>query len=472
VTRHGRRRRGVPCQRDIPDEMRNTAIVSMYLRKVEIDNIRSIAHFVWEAPPDPAGWHVLIGDNGSGKTTILRSIALALLGATEEAYALREDWRRWVRNQEETASIVLMLRRDPECDPETSTTSNGDDFIRVTFNKQLDFNKKLAVTTALHFRGVGQPMHFEQPMDDVYHTVRGWFSASYGPFRRFAGDDEEDRKLYGTYPRLARHITLFGDRYALSGCIPWLITLKHRELAARNQGSGNDHPDVRALTAVVAFINQPDFLPHGTRLSEITAEDVRFLDGNDAPVTLQELSDGYRSVLGMTLELLRQLLGAYDLDRVFDPAHPTHVSAPGVVLIDEVDAHLHPTWQRDIGYWLREHFPRIQFLVTTHSPIVCRAATHGSVYRLPGPGTDETATRLEGPELDRLLYGNVLEAYGTGVFGADVARSQEGAQRLHRLAELNVKELGQGLTPEEEDEQERLRAAMPTAAHTQDTAPP
>jgi hypothetical protein len=193
---------------------------------------------------------------------------------------------------------------------------------------------------------------------------------------------------------------------------------------------------------------------------------VRFLDGNGAPVTLQELSDGYRSVLGMTLELLRQLLGAYDLDRVFDPAHPMQVAAPGVVLIDEVDAHLHPTWQRDIGYWLCQHFPRIQFLVTTHSPIVCRAAIRGSVYRLPRPGTSETGRRLEGPELDRLLYGNVLEAYGTGVFGADVTRSQEGTELLHRLAELNVRELDHGLTPEEEDEQERLRAAMPTAAHT------
>ncbi|HWN68610.1 MAG TPA: AAA family ATPase [Haliangium sp.] len=426
----------------------------MYLRKVEIRNVRSIARFVWEAPPDPAGWHVLIGDNGSGKTTILRSIALALLGTNEEAYALREDWRRWIRHQQDTATIRLEFRGDPDCDPAARAPSDDNDFIAVTFDKKLDFD------------GVGESV------DAAYHTGRGWFSASYGPFRRFAGDDEEDRKLYGTHPRLARHITLFGDRYALSGCIPWLISLKHRELAAQQQGAGDDHPDVRALNAVVAFVNQPGFLPHGTQLSEITADHVRFRDGNGAPVTLQELSDGYRSVLGMTLELLRQLLGAYDLDRVFDPAHPAHVSAPGVVLIDEVDAHLHPTWQRDVGYWLRKHFPRIQFLVTTHSPIVCRAATRGSVYRLPVPGTDETATRIEGPELDRLLYGNVLEAYGTGVFGADVTRSQEGTQRLHRLAELNVKELDEGLTPEEEDEQEGLRAALPTAAHTQDPAQP
>ena len=51
--------------------------------------------------------------------------------------------------------------------------------------------------------------------------------------------------------------------------------------------------------------------------------------------------------------------------------------APGVVLIDEVDAHLHPTWQRRIGLWFREHFPKLQFIVSTHSPLICQAATVG-----------------------------------------------------------------------------------------------
>lgn len=427
----------------------------MYLRKVEIENIRSIARFEWEAPPeDPAGWHVLIGDNGSGKTTILRSIALALLGRNEEAHRLRQDFRQWVRHQQQQGKIDLQLQHDPDFDPQDAV--------------RLDRAVRLGVTLYAEYGGRAILAFADQ----AYDAGRGWFSASYGPFRRFVGDDEEDREIARTSPRLARHITLFGDRYALSGCVPWLITLTHKKLAARSQGAGEDHPDIRALNAVVAFINQPGFLPHGTRLSEITAEDVYFLDGNGATVTLQELSDGYRSVLGMTLELLRQLLGAYDLDHVFDPARPTQVSAPGVVLIDEVDAHLHPTWQRDIGFWMRKHFPRIQFIVTTHSPIVCRAAVKGSVYRLPGPGTDESARRIEGPELDRLLYGNVLEAYGTGIFGADVTRSQEGERLMHRLAELNVKELDQGLTPDEADEQERLRAAMPTAAHTQDPAQP
>ena len=63
---------------------------------------------------------------------------------------------------------------------------------------------------------------------------------------------------------------------------------------------------------------------------------------------------------------------------------------PGVVIIDEIDAHLHVSWQRRIGSWLTSHFPNIQFIVTTHSPYICRSADLGALIRLPG--VDEEAS--------------------------------------------------------------------------------
>jgi hypothetical protein len=178
------------------------------------------------------------------------------------------------------------------------------------------------------------------------------------------------------------------------------------------------------------------------------------------------LSDGYRSILSMTFELIRQLAATYGPKRVFHPKDPTRVDVPGIVLIDEVDAHLHPTWQRKVGLWFRKHFPKMQFIVTTHSPLVCQAAEVGTVWRLPRPGTDEEARQVVGVELDRLIFGNVLDAYGTGVFGEGIARSEHAKQRLQRLAELNVKELRKGLSAAERKEQAALRASQPTAAMT------
>ena len=76
-----------------------------------------------------------------------------------------------------------------------------------------------------------------------------------------------------------------------------------------------------------------------------------FVDGNGYRVPVEDLSDGYRSILSMTFELIRQLAATYGPKRVFDPKDPFKVNMPGVVLIDEVDAHLHPTWQRKVGLW-------------------------------------------------------------------------------------------------------------------------
>ena len=215
------------------------------------------------------------------------------------------------------------------------------------------------------------------------------------------------------------------------------------------------------------FINQPDFLPYQVRLSEVSSKGVEFIDGNDRELLVEDLSDGYRSILSMTFELIRQLSRAYAPSYIFND-DKTKIVAPGVVLIDEIDAHLHPTWQRRIGLWLREHFPKIQFIVTTHSPLICQAADVGTVWRLPRPGTDESGIMLSGFELDRLLYGNVLDAYSTEAFGEDINRSEESKKKLQRLAKLNYKELHGQLGSTELKEQQELRAAFPTSAHSLD----
>ena len=71
----------------------------------------------------------------------------------------------------------------------------------------------------------------------------------------------------------------------------------------------------------------------------------------------------------------------------------------------------------------------MQFLVTTHSPIFCRAARHDSVWALPAPDSDEEPRRIIGTELDRLVDGNVLDAYATELFGEEVTRSEQSKEK-------------------------------------------
>jgi nucleoside phosphorylase len=232
------------------------------------------------------------------------------------------------------------------------------------------------------------------------------------------------------FPRLVRHLSLFSERAALTESLAWLKDLRFKQL--------EQNPEGKLLASLKQFINESGVLPQGARLAEVSSEAVTFVDGNGCPVALEELSDGFRSVLSLTLDLLRHLATAYGASGVFSRVDPTRVIAPGLVLIDEVDVHLHPTWQHQLGHWFRTHFPEIQFIVTTHSPLVCQAAD--TVFLLTRPGIEERGRMLVGVELDRVRHGNVLDAYGTGVFGHGVTRSEVSKALLQRLAELNARE--------------------------------
>jgi hypothetical protein len=417
----------------------------MYLRRVRIKNIRSITDLDWSIKPAKGpGWHVVIGDNGAGKSTFLRSIALALVGP-KEAFALRQNWNDWLSRGKTSGEIKLDISYNSKLDRFSGSGNIGRVFppVQLNFSRQQKEVELKASTKTNANR-------------TVWGNKSGWFSASYGPFRRFAGGDKDVDRIFISNPKLASHLSVFGENVALTESLNWLKDLNYKKLER--------HPEGKLLDSLKNFINQDGFLPHKARLTEVSSKGVEFVDGNERELLVEDLSDGYRSILSMTFELIRQLSRVYAPSYIFNE-DTTRIIAPGVVLIDEVDAHLHPTWQRRIGLWLREHFPKMQFIVTTHSPLICQAADVGTVWRLPRPGTDEKGRMLDGVELDRLLYGNVLDAYSTEAFGEDITRSEESKKKLQLLAELNYKELHGQLTSSERKEQEDLRAVLPTSAH-------
>ncbi|HXQ70264.1 MAG TPA: AAA family ATPase [Pyrinomonadaceae bacterium] len=416
----------------------------MYLRRIRLKNVRAISQLDWVVPSGKeAGWHVIIGDNGAGKSTVLRSVALALVGP-KEAFALRQNWDDWLTRGTPAGYIRLSIRWNSKLD-------------KFSGSGKTPFGRLLPLQ--INFTRLQGDVELKNATDGKRHVwgnKPGWFSASYGPFRRFAGGDTDADRIFLSNPKLASHLSVFGENVALTECLTWLKELKFRKLENDREG--------KLLDSVQAFINQEGFLPYRAQLKEVTSKGVEFVDANNCQLLVEDLSDGYRSVLSMTFELIRQLSRAYSPSAIFNN-DKTKVIVPGVVLIDEVDAHLHPTWQRKIGLWLREHFPKMQFIVTTHSPLVCQAANVGTVWRLPRPGTKESGKMLEGLELERLLYGNVLDAYSTEAFGENVTRSEESKKKLQRLAELNLKELERKLTNNELEEQKQLRAILPTTAH-------
>ncbi len=418
----------------------------MYIRKVHIENIRSIEKLDWEVPAGKeAGWHVLIGDNGAGKSTLLRAIALSIVGVSEWQ-GLRQSIGVWLRRNCKSGSIAV---HPSYTDSELRFPNNEDGTFSYALLKPLEVKLQLKDDEIIY----GSPSHFIQ----ATNLPGLGFTAAYGPFRRFSGGDEGSQEIYKSLPRLGAHLSVFGEHFALTEALVWLRSLKFKAL--------ENKPEGRLLEHLIAFINQPDFLPHQAKLVEVSSDGVQFEDAEGRQFSVTDLSDGYRSILSLTFELIRQMERVFGHDKIFDPDDASKVIVPGIVLIDEIDAHLHPTWQRRIGFWFREHFPNIQFIVTTHSPLICQAAEVGSIWHLPTPGSGEVMEQVTGDALNRLLYGNVQDAYGTQVFGAEITRSDVAKAHSQRLAELNVREMQAGLSAAELREQDNLRAAMPTTSH-------
>ena len=130
----------------------------------------------------------------------------------------------------------------------------------------------------------------------------------------------------------------------------------------------------------------------------------------------------------------------------------------GVVIIDEVEAHLHPQWQKEIPFWLKQHFPRIQFLVSTHSPLVAQAADEKGLFVLPLQNERHRAPRqLTGKEFERIRWGRAEKTLLGVAFGLDNTRSRWASQQIEQWQRLDAKQrAGVKLTGDESKDYRQL----------------
>jgi predicted ATPase len=397
----------------------------------------------------PAGWHVIIGDNGAGKSTIVRSISLGIIGPND-AKALRLNLSDWVRRneEEEIGTIALTVQKHNEDNKIGQSRPMTRPFEAVLSLKRKESNGYV-------LEG-GKDAAFK----NIWSNAYGWFSCAFGPFRRFTGGEKEWMKVYYSDPRAAAHLSVFGEDVALTEAIDWLKNLHIKTLEQASSSSYSiDNSESDILSSLKSFLNEGGLLPHGAKLDSISSDGVFFVDGNGAIVDVTQMSDGYRSILSLTFELIRQMVRSYGQEEVFKNFKKGNftIDLPGVVLIDEIDAHLHPSWQARIGEWFLNVFPDIQFIVTTHSPLICRASENGTIWRLRAPGSELASGEITGTEKERLIFGDLLDAYGTELFGRNITQSVSGQQLTEKLAQLNLKSFKQKLSNEEQQELEHLK---------------
>jgi len=423
----------------------------MYIGKVILKNIRGFEDLHFDlARPDGshAGWTVFTGDNGSGKSTLLKAIAVGLVGK-DTARALQPSFHRWIRNGAKEASIQVEVLRTPLDDGLVDT---GRSPASSSFPAKIELVNGGRETSLQSAIPAGKPPKYQTPDRTIWASgANGWFSCGYGPFRRVFGASPEAVQQMVS-PSTARFATMFQEAASLAEADRWLRDLNYKSLENRLAE--------REQLALLLEILKDELMPNQITVDRVDSDGLWLADRKGVHLAWSEMSDGYRAALALLTDILRHLINTYGIDGLTarDDAGHIVVKRSGVVLIDEIDAHLHPEWQREIGFWLKRHFPNIQFLVTTHSPLICQAADPNGLFVLPEPGSDDEPHALPQAEYERVIASRPDTILLTSAFGLQNTRSPRAIEGRAELARLQAKKrAGADLTRAEREKEKQLQ---------------
>lgn len=347
----------------------------MRIRELTLHNYR-----VHAAPPAfrfADRFTVVAGINGRGKTALLDGLALLCSRFLPLVSPARSGYRTITPSEVnlEAASAELAMKVVCAGIPLEYKLTYDKDRRRITSTK-LPAAVKREVRNAY-----GDPARADDaaPLAVYYTTDRAGYRLP--------------KKLPTEVPR--------GQAAAYSGAL-FNRTVNFRDFMARYRSAVTveraeraDNPNFLGNRAVEAISRALTTFLGGFDNLRVQEEPLRLLvDKAGTSLDLSQLSDGERSFLALICDLGRRLALANPL--LNQPLH-----GAGVVLIDELELHLHPKWQLDVVENLRATFPNIQFIATTHSPFVLQTAREGEVIALdgelavaPGGRTIEEVARL------------------------------------------------------------------------------
>ena len=431
----------------------------MYVHSVTLENLKGFKELKFDlARPDGtyAGWTVFTGGNGSGKSTLLKAIAIGLVGR-DIARSLQPSFRGWIRGDAmlfpAEASVQLEVVRTPDDELKSKGKAPNE-----VFPAKLAFEYGMKDVSIRNEVPLKKPKNYQTPDRTIWSTnANGWFSCGYGPFRRVFGASSEVAQIMVS-PATARFATMFQEAASLLHADQWIRELHYKSIEDQIRVTPDDVEERRILDTLLILLRD-EFMPSHLTLDRVDSDGVWLKDSEGIQFAWSDMSDGYRAALALLIDIFRHLVATFGLDGLtgVNDDGKLQVIRSGVVLIDEIDAHLHPAWQQKIGFWLKEHFPCIQFLVTTHSPMICQAADPHGLFVLPELGSGEVPHRLTDDEYNRVIASRPDTILTSDAFGLQNTRSSRAVEARAKLARIASKQSAGGkLTPGEKSQWKEL----------------
>jgi predicted ATP-binding protein involved in virulence len=350
----------------------------------------------------PAQWTILLGENGTGKTTVLQ--CLVALAPDREFYLNAGFW--------------VPLGGKWRTDLSSISWARGSVDLPTVLKATIAYGCKLA--------DLGGSFH------DTYCSL------NLDP--RFIGSVSQTPSIaplppspfgYGAARRLSSSAlsepessdstaSLFSDKAELRNAEEWLLRLDYSASKAsehQQQQRQRLKQVKQLLLAILPEVEDVRFNPSGGVLPKPCVE----FHTPYGWVPLRSLGYGYQTLIAWMVDFASRMVERYP-----DSADP--LAEPVVVLVDEIDLHLHARWQRKLIGYLTEHFPNTQFIVTAHSPLVVQAAKGANIALLRREGDhvviDNDLKAIRGWRIDQI--------YTSDLFGLESARPPELDEPLKR----------------------------------------
>jgi len=378
----------------------------MYLRTLHVQRLKLLRDVTLDFT-DLDGksvrkWTVIIGENGTGKSSLLQAIALAAAGSLQvNTLAGRTVGHLRDRRTEEG------LRVDAGFEFPWASTGSTSHPLTVGNPKrawlQLESRVRLepgesTIYARSGYRDIAWKPQAGDPLDIARsRNLADWFVAAYG-VARFLPD--VGRPMLLDRPSIERMQPLFDPTLALTS------TNFANYFAEDPQRSSQFHQVLKR-----ALLNVKELLPgisdlelrgrggvsHAGDLLERDRFALRVGRGDPLKVPGLALAHGYQSTIAWLADLVGHAL--MESARHLDPS-----TLEGLVLVDEIDLYLHPIWQATLIPALRKTFPRLQFVVTTHSPVVLSGVAPHEIVRVASdPETGDVREVVHHPETGELV---------------------------------------------------------------------
>jgi AAA domain, putative AbiEii toxin, Type IV TA system len=409
----------------------------MYIERLKLTNVRTFVEETLEfVHPDltfrPGGEPVangspalprprlpnvnlLLGDNGSGKSTILRAIAMTALGLalTESRLPTKGLIRRSRADQDEneghkTAEIhAELLLHEQEHAPGRRHAA-GFVLVRKGELEQATFSPDN------HSQWVQEPGYQSKSVwEPVFESNNeAFFAVGYGATRRVEAPETLDPAARSklTFLRGQRLLSLFQESFSLIPLSTWLP-----RLADSNPGR------YKEVEQLLSRLLKPT---HCTFTGTWKRENDGLFETGGLNVPFQDLSDGYRAFIGWAADMLFHACHGCSRSKKL-------VDLRGIVMVDEIDLHLHPRWQMKVISTIARAFPRMQFILTSHSPLVAGSLEWMNIIalKLNRRSNSTHARRLKesihGLDADQVLLSDF--------FGLSTTRAESKAKQLDDL---------------------------------------